>query len=264
MRIITIDDRRSIVNIILRTLDRIDPDGEHLGFIHVDEMIEAVKEKKPDAIFMDVEMPEMNGIELAKTLQDIDPRINIIFTTGYKEYMPEAFDLYASGYLLKPVEEEEVRKALDHLRYGSSEEKKNRISVQCFGTFEVFVDNKPMSFHRSKSKELFAYLVDRKGASCTNDMIIGNLWGDRPLSESLKSLQRTIVSEMIKDFESVDARDVIIKAKNGISINKEKIDCDYYRYLDGDESAIRQFKGEYMTQYEFAQETRDNLAYNGW
>lgn len=263
MRIITIDDRRSIVNIILRTLEKIDPDGDHLGFIHVDEMIEAVREKKPDAVFMDVEMPEMNGIELAKALQEIDPRINIIFTTGYKEYMPEAFDLYASGYLLKPIEEEEVRKALSHLRYGKSEEKK-RIFVQCFGTFEVFVDNKPMNFRRSKSKELFAYLVDRKGASCTNDMIIGNLWGDRPLSDSLKSLERTVVAEMIRDLENKDVKDVIIKNKNGICINKEMIDCDYYRYLEDIDNAGRLFKGEYMTQYEFAQETRDNLLRNNW
>ena len=134
--------------------------------------------------------------------------------------------------------------------------------VQCFGNFEVFVNNTALLFHRSKSKELFAYLVDRRGAVCTNDMIIGNLWSDKPLTESLKSLQRTVISEMIKDFEMVDVCDLFVKAKNGICVNTEMLDCDYYKYLEGDKKAIRQFKGEYMTQYEFAEETRNNLLKN--
>lgn len=61
-------------------------------------------------------MPEMTGIELAKELQKRNPTINIIFITGYKEYMGDAFGLYASGYLLKPVKEAAIREALNHLR----------------------------------------------------------------------------------------------------------------------------------------------------
>ena len=221
-----------------------------------------LKKKKATAVFTDVEMPKMNGIDLARKLQEIDPQVNIIFITGYQEYMSDAFDLYASGYLIKPMDEEDVRKALEHLRYGNETKKEAPVRVQCFGNFEVFVNNTALLFHRSKSKELFAYLVDRRGAICTNDMIIGNLWSDKPLTESLKSLQRTVISEMIKDFEMVDVRDLFVKAKNGICVNTEMLDCDYYKYLEGDKKAIRQFKGEYMTQYEFAEETRNNLLKN--
>ena len=202
-------------------------------------------------------MPKINGIDLAKQVQSIDPHANIIFITGYQEYMSDAFDLYASAYLLKPIDENDVRKALSHLRYDVR--KKKGIRVQCFGNFEVFVGGVPLFFHRSKSKELFAYLVDRKGAVCSSDMIIGNLWGDKPLTDSLKSLQRTVISEMIRDFEMANVEGLFIKSKNGLSVNTEMIDCDYYRYLEGDEKAIHQFKGEYMTQYEFAEETRNNL-----
>ena len=262
MRTITIDDRRSIVNMMLRILNQIDPKGEHIGTTDPDEAIRELKKKKATAVFTDVEMPKMNGIDLARKLQEIDPQVNIIFITGYQEYMSDAFDLYASGYLIKPMDEEDVRKALEHLRYGNETKKEAPVRVQCFGNFEVFVNNTALLFHRSKSKELFAYLVDRKGAVCTNDMIIGNLWSDKPLTESLKSLQRTVISEMIKDFEMVDVRDLFVKAKNGICVNTEMLDCDYYKYLEGDKKAIRQFKGEYMTQYEFAEETRNNLLKN--
>ena len=259
MRTVTIDDRRSVVNIMLRILNDLDPQGDHFGTTDPDEVLEKIREKSPDVIFSDVEMPKMNGIELAKKIQEIDPESNIVFITAYQEYMSEAFDMYASGYLLKPIDELQVRRALDHLRYRKSDTIKPQVRVQCFGNFEVFVNNAPMFFHRSKSKELFAYLIDRKGAACTNDMIIGNLWGDKPLTESLKSLQRTVVSEMIRDFENKGVNDIIIKSKNGISVNLDLVDCDYYRYLASDEKAINRFKGEYMTQYEFAEETRNNL-----
>ena len=262
MRTLTIDDRRSVVNMMLRLLEKIDPEGEHIGTTEPDKALKVLKEKEVSAVFVDVEMPKMNGIELARRMQEIDPEVNLIFITGYQEYMPDAFELYASGYLMKPMDEEDVRKSLEHLRYKNGRIKTSAVKVQCFGNFEVFVNNVPMLFHRSKSKELFAYLIDRKGAVCTNDMIIGNLWGDKPLTESLKSLQRTVISEMIKDFELIKIEGLFTKSKNGISVNTEKVDCDYYRYLEGDEKAIRKFKGEYMTQYEFAEETRNNLLKN--
>lgn len=262
MRTLTIDDRRSVVNMMLRLLEKIDPEGEHIGTTEPDKALKVLREKEVSAVFVDVEMPKMNGIELARRMQEIDPEVNLIFITGYQEYMPDAFELYASGYLMKPMDEEDVRKSLEHLRYKNGRIKTSAVKVQCFGNFEVFVNNVPMLFHRSKSKELFAYLIDRKGAVCTNDMIIGNLWGDKPLTESLKSLQRTVISEMIKDFELIKIEGLFTKSKNGISVNTEKVDCDYYRYLEGDEKAIRKFKGEYMTQYEFAEETRNNLLKN--
>ena len=141
MRTITIDDRRSIVNMMLRILNQIDPKGEHIGTTDPDEVIRELKKKKATAVFTDVEMPKMNGIDLARKLQEIDPQVNIIFITGYQEYMSDAFDLYASGYLIKPMDEEDVRKALEHLRYGNETKKEALVRVQCFGNFEVFVNN---------------------------------------------------------------------------------------------------------------------------
>ncbi len=262
MKTLTIDDRRSVVNVMLRILNKIDEKGSHFGTTDPMEALRVLKENPLSVAFVDVEMPQINGIELARKMQEVNPRINIIFITGYQEYMPEAFELYASAYLIKPVDEEDVLKALQHLRYPDDTIRTVSLRVQCFGNFEVFVNDKPMQFHRSKSKELFAYLIDRKGALCSNDMIIGNLWGDKPLTESLKSLLRTIISEMIKDFELAGIKGLFSKSKNGISVNIDKVDCDYYRYLDGDEKAIFRFKGEYMTQYEFAQETLNLLLKN--
>lgn len=69
-----------------------------------------------DVAFLDIEMPGMSGIELAKKLKDIKPYLNIIFVTAYTDYALEVHSLYVSGYLLKPIKKEDVVTALDNLR----------------------------------------------------------------------------------------------------------------------------------------------------
>ena len=259
MQTLIVDDRSAIVSMMQRILTRLDPDGNHIGTTDPYEAIRITAEQHIDAAFLDIEMPEMTGIELAGRLQKLRPLSNIIFITGYQEYMPNAFDLYASAYIMKPVTERAVRDALLHLRNRTGAPFSKRIRVQCFGNFEVFADGVPVKFTRAKSKELFAYLIDRRGAVCTNDMIIGNLWPDEGATRSRKSMARTVIAEMCIAFQQVCAEEVITRDKGGVSVNPETLDCDYYRYLEGDPYAIHQFIGEYMTQYDFASVTRANL-----
>ena len=82
-------------------------------------------------------------------------------------------------FLLKPANEADVRNVLENLRY-PPETAPVGIKIQCFGNFEIFVGGRPLSFKRSKSKELLAYLVDRNGATCTNGEMLAVLWEDKP------------------------------------------------------------------------------------
>lgn len=79
----------------------------------------------PDVIFMDVEMPGMNGIECAKKIQDINPRVIIIFATGYEEYMPEAFELYAFDYITKPFNIQRINQTLNRITSLYDNQKEN-------------------------------------------------------------------------------------------------------------------------------------------
>ena len=259
MRTITVDDMLPVVNSMIRLMTRIDPDGEHIGTTDVNEALRYVREGPFDVAFLDVEMPVMNGIQAARRLQQIEPLLNIIFITGYSEYMPDAFSLYASAYLVKPVTEKAVREALQHLRYQARDTLKKPLRARCFGAFELFMNDVPVRFTRSKSKELLAYLIDRRGAVCSTDMIIGNLWPEEEVTESLKSLARTVISDAVRSLSHCGVEDLIIRGKGGVSIDTRKLDCDYYRYLDGDPYAQHEFHGEYMEQYEFAEETRARL-----
>ena len=77
-------------------------------------------------------------------------------------------DLRASGYIMKPVTVEKVKAELEALRYPIVPKKNVLLRVQCFGNFDVFLPSgEHVRFERSRSKEIFAYLVHRQGTSCT-------------------------------------------------------------------------------------------------
>ena len=262
MHILVLDDNQLVVDGVLRILDRIDPNGVHIGTDSPSEALTIVKEEQIDIVFLDIEMPEVTGIEVAKKLEKINPIINIIFITGYADYALDAHKVHASSYLMKPITEDDVSEALSHLRYQKVQLSDNRIEVKCFGLFEVLCDGKPVEFKRKKTKELFAYLVDRKGATCDVDMIIGSLWPDEPASSSKQSLLRNLVADLRKSFREIGEEDIIIKTHNGLGLNTKKIDCDYYDYLGGDPTAIHKYSGEYMSQYSLGEVTRAYLDGN--
>ena len=71
---------------------------------------------KPHIVFLDVEMPGLNGLECAKKILDINPKTIVIFATAHEEYMQEAFEVYAFDYLIKPFKVERVIKTLARIK----------------------------------------------------------------------------------------------------------------------------------------------------
>ena len=238
-----------------KMLANIDPNGEHRFYTDPFEVIKDL-DKPIDVAFLDVEMPGMDGITLAKKITERYPLCNIVFLTGYSEYMPSAFEMHASGYVLKPFSQKKLEEALLHRRYRVPDMSDRPVKVQCFGSFEVFVNGETVKFGRQKSKELFAYLIDRRGAMCTVDMMIGNLYPDQPADDAVKSKLRVYTSDMISTFGKLGVEDLIVKNSGTFGVNTKLLNCDYYRYLDNDPLAISRYTGEYMTQYPFAEETR--------
>jgi len=132
--------------------------------------------------------------------------------------------------------------------------------VQTFGNFDIFVNNKPLVFGRLKAKEAFAYLIDRKGSSVTIAELASILWEDREYDRSLQNQTQVIISSMMKTFKDNSIEDIVIKNRNQIAVNRLKIKCDYYDYLNLDVSAINAYKGEYMSNYSWAEMTAGELA----
>lgn len=257
MKIVALDDERIALENIEAKLSKIEYIASVAGFRKVDEALEYLEANEVDVIFLDINMRKVDGITLAKRLQEKYPRLHIIFQTGYSEYAVDAFALHVDGYLLKPVKIEKLRAELDRIR--AKGVLRRRIKVQTFGNFEVFCDGQPIHFRYKKTKELFAYLIDRTGAEISNTEIAVILWEDKEDSTTLRSQTRNLVADLAKTFRNLGAENVIIKKRNAIAVDCSLLECDYLKLRRVDEKAIRSYNGEYMRQYSWAETTTASL-----
>ncbi|MDO4273203.1 MAG: response regulator [Eubacteriales bacterium] len=256
MKAILVDDEQIALDNLKITLEEFQEITEINCFRTAAKTLDWLGENSADIAFLDINMKKMDGLVLAKKLKELCPACAVIFVTGYSEYALQAIQMHASGYLLKPVSKESVRKELDYiLSMKRDVSGHKRIQVQCFGNFEVFTDGMPMKFQYSKTKELLAYLVDRKGAYCTNGELMGILWEEKSDKVKKYSYFRDLRSDLLKAFSAAGCADAIQKQRGMIAVVPEKIDCDYYDWLEGKIEAVNRYEGEYMAQYSWGELT---------
>ena len=218
-------------------------------FTSCEDALDFIKSNRVDVAFLDINMRGMGGLSLAEKIIGIHPDCKIIFCTGYEEYAIAAFKLHASGYLLKPVSAEAVQAEIDHIIGVRQTEK--QLVVKCFGNFEVYAQGKPMTFKRSKTKELFAFLVDRNGAGVTVAEIGVMLWENNEDQKNQNYIHQ-LFRDLRQSLEAVGAGEIFERNRYFYSVNPLKIDCDYYTYL---KTGRPEFLGEYMSQYSWAEGT---------
>lgn len=257
MKFLVIDDEVIMVNTIVEILNQTYPKSSVYPFTDPIDALDTIKQQSiiPDIAFLDIEISGMNGLELAKSIKDISPQTKIIFVTGYLQYAVSAFKVRASGYLLKPVKAEELREEIENALQGLPTTPKTKIFVQTFGNFDVFVDGCPVSFSRAKSKEAFAYLIDRRGASATAAEIAAVLWEDKPYDRSLQKQMQSIIWYMMQSLRGAGIEHIVTKQYNSSSVNISEFECDYYELLKMDSKAVNSYMGEYMSQYSWAEMT---------
>ena len=256
MRIFAVDDESKALRALCRAIAQSAPDAEVRKFDRPEDVIAAVEGGEvPDVLFSDVNMPCMNGVELTKALMLRCPRLNVIFATGYDDYMRDALSLHVSGYLKKPVTAEDVRLELDNLRH-PVRPSPHRVRFQCFGNFEVYIDGHPVIFRREKTKEYLAYLVDRE-TLCTGAEIAARLWASNVNASYLRTLRK----DLTDTFTAAGCGDVLINEWQRRGIRTGLVDCDYNDWKEGKPWAINAYRGEYMAQYDWAELTHGTLAH---
>ena len=200
-------------------------------------------------------MSELSGLELAKSLQEIDDTMKLIFVTGYPSYAVPAFEVNAIGYILKPYNKERVEKEIQKAKRIQLAAPKSRVFVRTFGRFDIFVDGIAVHFSSAKAKELLAILIDRQGGIVTMEQAITILWENREYDLRVKNLYRAVSKSLRDTLKNAGISDILIENRNSRSINKTKLDCDYYQLLDGKPEAKKHFFGEYMFEYSWAEIT---------
>lgn len=252
MNIIAVDDEKISLEALVAAIKDNLPNETVNSFRRTTDAEVFVGRNGCDIAFLDIEMRDVDGITLAKRLQTMNPKINIIFVTGYGDFTGDAFSLYASAYIMKPVTSEKIKKALETLRYGSILEQ-GSIKAVTFGNFEVYCNGEPIKFKYKKTKELLAYLIDRRGAMCTNNEIIAVIWEDDDFGTDRQDYLKKLRQDLTKTLSELGREDVVVRQRGQIGINPKSIECDYFKYLEGDSTILNSYQGEYMAQYSWAE-----------
>ena len=251
MEILAIDDEKIALEELVDSIRQAEPSAVVHSFMSAQEALGAFTEYPCQVAFVDIQMETISGVEFAKQLKLIYPRVNIIFATGHVDYREDAFDMHASGYITKPITAGKVRKELDDLRYPVIHVSEKKMRIQTFGNFEVYADEEPLNFTYDKTKEMFAYLVDRRGAYCSNREIMAVLWQDDCHTSYLSNLKKDLKDTL----KAAGCSDVIESGWGKIRLCTENVTCDYFDWCDGKVYSINQYRGEYMVQYSWAEFT---------
>ncbi|MDT3702133.1 MAG: LytTR family DNA-binding domain-containing protein [Thermincola sp.] len=134
------------------------------------DAMKLVREQKPDLAFLDIELLDMRGIQLAENLREKKPDLAIVFITAHQEYYLDAFKLYAFDYILKPIDRERVKTTFWRIQQmlkipeksnSTPKPQTSRISIN-LGNERVFMNLGEILYIEKKGRYTFIYCVNGK------------------------------------------------------------------------------------------------------
>jgi two-component SAPR family response regulator len=254
MRIAIVDNDSLLLQDSIKLIEKNRPLDEVYAFEDGLDLLEFIVKKPCEVVFMDPYLMDMDGIMLAREIKEIIPNVNLIFLTEYDEYYREAMELRASGYILKPLREKDIIEEMKYLRYPPKEREDALIQVSCFGDFSVkTIEGTEIHFERKKSKELFAYLVHKKGAECSLREAAAVLFEDVIFDDKLHNYTQKIISSMMKSLRAHGVEAVIEKAFNSMKVNPLLISCDYYFFIELGAELGFELEQSYLENYQWAE-----------
>ncbi len=202
-----LDDERPALNVLSKLIGERNDVQVVGGYTDPSELLRDVSGLRPDIAFLDIEMPEMSGLELASRLLEVQEDIEIVFVTAYHQYALEAFRVNALDYLLKPVESDLLHRTIDRVlrrRKGivpaSAGPVQDPSRIVCLGGFEIYKaeQTEPIRFPTAKAEELFAYLLVHRNTNISKWTLCDSLWPGVLSSEKLNHNLHMAVYRMKK------------------------------------------------------------------
>ncbi len=203
MNVVIVDDEEIAIEVLERML-LTQEDVKIVGkYTDPKLALSEIKHMDVDAIFLDLEMGTLHGIQFTELLYNENESINIVFVTAYSSYALEAFDLNAIDYLLKPVSRERLNQTLEKLKKESILSKKsqrviqpekNRLYIHTMGMYWMSdsAGDIPIRWRTKKVKELFAFLIHHKDHPVHRTLIMDELWPETLLDKAAALLHTTV------------------------------------------------------------------------
>lgn len=229
IRIAAVDDEIHVLERFERMVAEI-KDLELCGLFETGEQLLSYMEIHPlDAVFLDIEMPGFNGLQLSEWILDLNNDIDIIFVTAFNQYAVEAFEVQAMDYIMKPMTGERLEKTLKRLLKNKNiTERTGKPFIQCCGDFEVLLKGEVMTWRNSKAKEILAYLVHKRGVPVNWEKIANAVWPDYNAEKAHANFHATTYL-LRKRLTEAGLPHILENRRGNYRIVKEQVNCDVYQ-----------------------------------
>lgn len=286
MKVILVDDERLALEVMERMIREIDSFKVIGKYTNPHQALEAITREEPDVAFLDIEMPEITGIELAERIRSRLPSVKVVFVTAYDNYAVKAFELSAIDYLLKPVKRERLAETVKRLLEKTEKAEKpaatapdSQVIIRCFQSLQIELpagsaEQAAIRWRTSKAQELFAFLVHQRGQLVRKDTLLDMLWPEADWKKGY-TLLYTAVYQIRKMLENAGVNMRILSYDEGyqLEMNQAKLDVADWEHglreappisaatLPEHRSLLELYRGDYMADnaYIWAESERQRL-----
>ncbi len=181
MNVVLVDDEYYALQGLKMELEEIG--GVQITGLYEDpsSMLAEIAELRPDLIFLDVEMPQMDGFEVFARLMDLGCTSSVVFVTAYTQYAVRAFEINAVDYIVKPVTRARLEKTLERSRPAAASSSDTPLRFNCFRHFSIVAGGKDINagWRTRKAAELIAFLISEGGSYTAKEKIAEALWPEQ-------------------------------------------------------------------------------------
>jgi two-component system LytT family response regulator len=273
MKVILVDDEQLAVDYLERQLMKLS-NIEIIGtFIDPIAGRREILLKDVDLVFLDINLPEINGIELAEQILEKKPDLYIVFVTAYNEYAVKAFELNALDYIVKPIRPDRLNKTMDRIteyiesKQGQDDDNINTLRMNIFRQVTVEVSSNQFSviqWRTSKAQELFLHLLQHRGQLVRKSVLIDLLWPEYEWDKVYSHLY-TAVYHIRKTLAAYGEHFQIMNSMEGYVLNIDHVLLDVEEWetrlalasplsietIDNYIEIMKLYTGDYLQEYDY-------------
>lgn len=247
MRAILVDDEPLMLKSFMRYSAEV-PEFQVITQFESPEQALAFAGENPfELALLDIEMPKMNGIELAVKLRALYPELLVVFISAYDEYVRDSNAIGDDDYIVKPYKKETIQCMMQKMVLLSARQHKP-IRLQMFGRFNVLKDGTPLLI-QGKTKEILALVACRRGKEISNEEIYSVIWEGQEYSNEQMKTYYNALHRLKHILADNGAAELLISTPRGQMLNTALCDCDYYDWLNNNADAGSRFEGEFLSEY---------------
>lgn len=277
MRAILVDDEQLALIGLKKAIERAASEVEIVAaYSDSAKVLAGVLAHRPDVVFLDIHMPDINGLDLGKQIREVVPETEIVFVTAYDQYAVQAFELYALDYIMKPLQKERLRQTIMRIREklsikGTTNTQGMRSPmICCFNQLQFMLpdtDPQTVKWRTSKAQELFAYLLHHRDRTINRSVLLELLWPELDEAKAAQHLYTTIyhIRQTLKNFgiDTICINSGDLEAGYRLQIGKARVDSEEWEYsmkqlgvldastVDAYEQVLNLYKGDYLGNYDY-------------